>query len=66
VPTWTLVPAGGEWRWQASGDRCLWHQSMRLFRQPALDDWTSVFASLDRAIADFIETSHRPPRELAA
>jgi tetratricopeptide (TPR) repeat protein len=46
TPTWTMVPLGGEWRWQSSGERCLWHNSVRLFRQQRLDDWSDVFAQL--------------------
>jgi hypothetical protein len=46
VPTWTLVPAGGEWRWQASGETCLWHTSVRLFRQQRLGDWRPVFGEV--------------------
>ncbi len=51
VPTWTLVPVGGEWRWQARGENCLWHRSVRLFRQDRPDDWHSVFARLHGELA---------------
>jgi Tfp pilus assembly protein PilF len=50
TPTWTLVPAGGEWRWQSRGQQCLWHNSVRLFRQQRLDDWTNVFRQLRREL----------------
>lgn len=46
APTWALVPRGGEWRWLSSGEKCIWHDSVRLFRQQRLDDWTSVFDEL--------------------
>jgi hypothetical protein len=58
VPTWTLVPLGGEWRWQASGASCLWHRSLRLFRQQRLDDWSGVFDELRAELAQRIESSH--------
>jgi hypothetical protein len=58
VPTWTLVPLGGEWRWQASGASCLWHRSVRLFRQQRLDDWSGVFDELRTELAQRIESSH--------
>jgi Flp pilus assembly protein TadD len=46
TPTWAMIPLGGEWRWQTSGQRCLWHSSVRLFRQQRLGDWSDVVAQL--------------------
>ncbi len=51
TPTWALIPSGGEWRWQTSGDNCLWHRSVRLFRQQRFDDWTDVFTKLRDELA---------------
>ncbi|MGD9633040.1 MAG: tetratricopeptide repeat protein [Pirellulales bacterium] len=66
VPTWTLVPAGGEWRWLASGEKCVWHDSVRLFRQRQLDDWSGVFRSLRSELASLSRTSSRRRRKHAA
>ena len=57
TPTWTLVPLGGEWRWQTSGQSCLWHRSVRLFRQQRLDDWTDVFARLHVELAALVDAA---------
>jgi hypothetical protein len=57
TPTWTLVPVGGEWRWQTSGEKCLWHDSVRLFRQRQLDDWSDVFTQLQAELAALIATN---------
>jgi tetratricopeptide (TPR) repeat protein len=54
VPTWTLVPIGGEWRWQATGENCLWHDSVRLFRQRHFGDWTHVFDDVGHALSAWI------------
>lgn len=43
VPVWTLLPFACEWRWLMERDDTPWYPSMRLFRQPARDDWASVF-----------------------
>jgi hypothetical protein len=66
VPTWTLVPLGGEWRWQASGASCLWHRSVRLFRQQRLDDWSDVFDELHAELARRSNSSHLRCPNLAA
>jgi len=66
TPTWTLVPAGGEWRWLAEGDKCVWHDSVRLFRQRRLGDWLGVFQSLRSELATLSRTSSRPRRKHAA
>lgn len=66
MPTWTLVPAGGEWRWLASGEKCVWHDTVRLFRQPRLDDWSSVFKLLRSELTSLSRTSSSPRRKHAA
>jgi len=42
-PVWTLLAYGGEWRWMLGREDTPWYPSMRLFRQPMLSDWRSVF-----------------------
>jgi hypothetical protein len=41
-PVWTLISYVPDWRWGLEGDETPWYPTMRLFRQPALDDWDSV------------------------
>ena len=43
VPVWNLVPYVADWRWGLVTEACLWYPTMRLFRQPGLGDWASVF-----------------------
>ena len=64
--TWTLVPMGGEWRWQSSGEKCLWHDSVRLFRQQRLDDWSDVFTQLHAELAALVATNRGGQRGSAA
>lgn len=42
VPAWVMTPFSPEWRYTAHESRMLWYPSVRLYRQPKLDDWTSV------------------------
>lgn len=46
VPTWVLLQHSPDWRWKLSGSRTPWYPSLRLFRQPAVGDWPSVFSQM--------------------
>ncbi len=41
-PTWVMLPFIPEWRWQTERLDTPWYPDVRLFRQPAADDWRSV------------------------
>lgn len=45
-PVWTLLPFSADWRWLDSHDDSSWYPTMRLFRQPQPQDWTSVMAKV--------------------
>lgn len=42
VPAWVMTPFSPEWRYTAYESRLLWYPSVRLYRQPQLNDWTTV------------------------
>ncbi|MBT6095533.1 MAG: hypothetical protein HOH04_11675, partial [Rhodospirillaceae bacterium] len=50
-PVWLILPYACEWRWFEGRDDSPWYPSMRLFRQPELDDWDgavdAIFTALD-------------------
>lgn len=44
---WLLLPYVPDFRWGMSGDRTPWYDSVKLYRQPRLMDWDSVFAKVE-------------------
>lgn len=49
-PVWILNRLDTCWRWMLERDDSPWYSSARLFRQPALGDWASVIANVERAL----------------
>jgi ADP-heptose:LPS heptosyltransferase len=49
-PVWTLLPFAPDWRWMLSREDSPWYPTMRLFRQSAPGDWTSVMDRVSTAL----------------
>jgi tetratricopeptide (TPR) repeat protein len=45
-PVWICLPAAHEWRWMLERSDTPWYGSARLFRQPRVGDWGTVFAAV--------------------
>jgi tetratricopeptide (TPR) repeat protein len=45
-PVWVALSFSPDWRWLLGRPDSPWYPTMRLFRQPALGDWESVFAAM--------------------
>jgi len=51
LPTWVLIAFAPDWRWLLGRDDNPWYPSVRVWRQAQANDWGSVFAPLQQALA---------------
>ena len=50
-PVWTLLSFAHDWRWMLGRADTPWYPTMRLFRQPAPNDWEGLFREVRRELA---------------
>jgi len=50
-PTWVLLPFSPDWRWLLDRNDSPWYPSVKLYRQPNVGDWSSVFDKVKADIA---------------
>ncbi|MBI2807063.1 MAG: glycosyltransferase family protein [Planctomycetes bacterium] len=50
VPCWVALSYTPDWRWLLRRSDSLWYPTLRLFRQPRLGDWQSVFSEMADAL----------------
>ena len=46
-PVWVALKHVPDWRWLLERSDNPWYPTMRLFRQPAPNDWSGVFAAME-------------------
>lgn len=53
-PVWVMLNQYGlDWRWLLDRDDSPWYSTARLFRQPAMDDWSSVTEKIHKYLSWF-------------
>lgn len=52
-PVWTMAPLRPEARYGISGDTMPWYASVRMYRQPGVDEWDNVISRVARDLAGF-------------
>jgi hypothetical protein len=50
-PAWAMLPYAPDWRWLLGREDSPWYPDVRLFRQPAPRDWTSVISRVAGELA---------------
>lgn len=60
-PVWILLAYGAEWRWLLEREDTPWYPSMRLFRQSAPGDWTTLLAQVRTELERRVAQTPTPP-----
>lgn len=55
-PVWVLIPFAPDWRWMLNREDSPWYPTMKLFRQPAIGDWTTPVRRMADSLRKFRET----------
>jgi hypothetical protein len=55
-PLWVLLPFSPDFRWLLEREDSPWYPTARLFRQPAIGDWESVMARLEKELAAWADS----------
>jgi tetratricopeptide (TPR) repeat protein len=53
-PLWLLVGCNACWRWLLQRNDSPWYPTVKIFRQPAWDDWESVLAQVKAQLAKLV------------
>lgn len=59
-PAWVMLPAAPDWRWLLGRQDSPWYPTMRLFRQPSVDDWSAVAREIADALAQVARWREAP------
>jgi rfaE bifunctional protein nucleotidyltransferase chain/domain len=60
VPVWIPLSALSDWRWLRDREDTPWYPTMRLFRQPKLGEWASVFQRIRTEVESLRDARPRP------
>lgn len=66
-PTWLLLKADPDWRWNPARTDSAWYPGVRLYHQPTPGDWATPLAAIARDLAALEGAHHgQPPRPVGA
>src|SRR5262249_55486007 len=58
-PTWVALKDVPDFRWLLDREDSPWYPTVRLFRQPRRDDWSSAFATIERELGTALKAKAR-------
>lgn len=61
IPVWVALSYSPDWRWMLDRQDSPWYPTMRLFRQPARGDWSSVFHAMADELRRFPGSAKEAP-----
>lgn len=53
--TWALIPFNPDWRWTLEGEKTVWYESVKLFRQTNPGDWSDVIQKIESELKTKVE-----------
>jgi hypothetical protein len=56
-PAWVMLPFVPDWRWLEDRSDSPWYPSLRLFRQPAINDWDGMLRQMAAELIRFLRTT---------
>ena len=56
---WVLLPFLPDWRWLTDGEQSSWYPTIKLYRQPKISDWNSVFNELKKDLISFVKNKNQ-------
>lgn len=59
VPVWVVLPHVADWRWMLDRSDCPWHPTMRLFRQPKPNNWSSVAQAIKTKLTYILKKNNK-------
>ena len=54
IPTWILLPSNADFRWLHNRSDSPWYEMVRLFRQPATNDWVGAIEQVVDALGEVV------------
>ena len=66
IPTWVMLPYNADWRWLRDRKDSIWYNSLRLYRQQEIGNWSNVIEEIAK---DLTERNIQPiaePKQPAA
>ena len=62
-PVWILLPFVPDWRWMLDRNDSPWYPTARLFRQPKIGDWHSVFKQIKDSLINLLKNTYPPEKD---
>lgn len=59
IPCWMCLPFNPDWRWGLEGNKTIWYDSVKIFRQSEKNDWKGVFERIQKELNETLLQNKR-------